>query len=64
MNFNKFEIFLKFLKVLEIYHQESDEVYFLEVDIQYLENLPKTQNVLLFLTESMNIEKAKKRISN
>ena len=64
MNFNKFEIFLKFLKVLEIYHQESDEVYFLEVDIQYLENLPKTQNVLLFLTENMNIEKAKKRISN
>ena len=64
MNFNKFEIFLKFLKVLEIYHQESDEVYFLEVDIQYLENLPKTQNVLLFLPESMNIEKAKKRISN
>ena len=64
MNFNKFEIFLKFLKVLEIYHQESDEVYFLEVDIQYLENLSKTQNVLLFLPESMNIEKAKKRISN
>ena len=64
MNFNKFEIFLKFLKVLEIYHQESDEVYFLEVDIQYLENLPKTQNVLLFLTENMNIEKAKKRIFN
>ena len=64
MNFNKFEIFLKFLKVLEIYHQESDEVYFLEVDIQYLENLPKTQNVLLFLPESMKIEKAKKRIFN
>ena len=62
MNFNKFEIFLKFLKVLEIYHQESDEVYFLEVDIQYLENLPKTQSVLLLLPESMKIEKAKKRI--
>ena len=53
MNFNKFEIFLKFLKVLEIYHQGSDEVYFLEVDIQYLENLLKTQNVLLFLPEKI-----------
>ena len=37
----------------ESYNEESDEGYFLEVDIQYPENLHKTQNDLLFLPERM-----------
>ena len=37
----------------ESYNEESDEGYFLEVDIQYPQNLHKTQNDLLFLPERM-----------
>ena len=35
------------------YNEESDKGYFLEVDIQYPQNLHKTQNDLLFLPERM-----------
>ena len=35
------------------YKEESDEVYFLEVDIQYLEKLLKFHNGLLFLPKRM-----------
>ena len=34
----------------------ADEGYFLEVDIQYLENLHELHNNLLFLPERMKIE--------
>ena len=41
------------------YNEESDERYFLAVDVQYLENLDELHNDLPFLTERMKIEKSK-----
>ena len=37
------------------YNKESDEGCFLEVDVQYLENLHEFQNDLPFLPERMKI---------
>ena len=42
------------------YNKESDEGYFLEVDVLYLEKLHQVQNDLPFLPERMKIEKVKK----
>ena len=42
------------------YNEESDEGYFLEVDVQYLEKLHDLRNDLLFLSERMKIEKVEK----
>ena len=39
------------------YNEESDEGYFLEVDVQYPEKLHELHNDLPFLPERMNIEK-------
>ena len=39
------------------YNAESDEGYFLEVDIQYLEKLHELHDDLPFLPEKMKIEK-------
>ena len=39
------------------YNKESDERYFLEVDVQYLEKLHELHNDLPFLAERMKIEK-------
>ena len=44
------------------YNEEIDEGYFLEVDVQYPENLQKLRNELSFLSENMKIEKVKKLI--
>ena len=41
-------------------NEESDEEYFLEVDIPYLETLHELRNDLTFLLERMKIEKAEK----
>ena len=49
---------------IKSYHKESDVGYFFEGDIQYLENLCKTQNKLSFLPERMKIEKVKKLAAN
>ena len=38
------------------YNEESDEGYFLEVDIQYPEKLHELHNDLPFLSEKMKIE--------
>ena len=38
------------------YNQESDEGYFLEVDVQYPEKLLELHNDLPFLPERMKIE--------
>ena len=46
------------------YNLESDEGYFLEVDVHYLEKLHELHNSLLFSTERMTIEKVKKLVSN
>ena len=46
------------------YNRESDEGYFLEVDVQYLEKVHELHNDLTFLPESMKIEKVKKLLAN
>ena len=46
------------------YNEESDEVYVLEVDFQYLEKLDELHNDLPFLPERMKIEKVKKLVAN
>ena len=46
------------------YNEKSDEGYFLEVDIQYLEKLHELQNDLLFLSERIKIEKVGKLVAN
>ena len=45
------------------YNEESDEGYFLEVDVQYLERLHELHNDLTFLSERMKIEKVIKSLS-
>ena len=46
------------------YIEESDEGYFLEVDVQYLEKLHEFHNDLPFLPERMKIEKYEKLVAN
>ena len=46
------------------YNGEIDGGYFLKVNIQYPENLHKTQNDLPFLPERMKIEKGEKLVVN
>ena len=43
--------------------KESDEGYFIEVDVQYLEKLHQLHNNLPFLPERMKIEKSQKACS-
>ena len=38
------------------YNEESDEWYFFEVDVQYLEKIQEIHNDLLFLPERMKID--------
>ena len=46
------------------YNEESDEGYFLEVDVQYLEKLHELHNDLPFLPERMKIEKVENLVAN
>ena len=46
------------------YNEESDEVYFLEVDVHYLEKLHEFYNDLPFLPERIKIEKVEKLVAN
>ena len=46
------------------YNEESDEGYFLKVDVQYLEKLHELDNDLQVLSERMKIEKVDKFLSN
>ena len=46
------------------YNEEGDDGYFLEVDVQYLENLCELHNDLPLLPERMKIEKVKKLVAN
>ena len=41
---------------IKSYNEESDERYFLEVDIQYLEKLHELHDDLPLLSERMNIK--------
>ena len=44
---------------IKSYNEESDEEYFLEVDVQYLKILHQTRNDLPFLPERIKIGKSK-----
>ena len=46
------------------YFKESDEEYFLKVDVQYPEKLLDLYNDLPFLSERMKIEKPEKHVTN
>ena len=65
---NNFEWIKDILNLMKIYNknynEESDEGYFLEVDVQYLEKLHELHNDLPFLPERMKIEKAEKLAAN
>ena len=45
-------------------NEESDEGYFFELDVQYLEKLRELHNDLPFLPERMKIEKVEKLVAN
>ena len=49
---------------IENYNEESNEGYFLEVDVQCLENLHELHNDLPFLSEIMKVEKVEKLVAN
>ena len=44
--------------------EESDEGYFFEIDVQYLEKLLELHNDIPFLTERMKIGKVAKLLDN
>ena len=50
--------------LIKNYNEESDEEYFLEIDVHYLEKLHELHNDLPFLPERMKIEKVKKLVTN
>ena len=49
---------------IKSYYEESDEEYFLDVDVQHPEKLRNLHNSLLFLPERMKIEKVEKLVAN
>ena len=49
---------------IESYNEESDEEYFLEVDVQYTETFHYLHNHLPFLPERMKIEQVEKFVAN
>ena len=49
---------------IKSYNEESDEGYFLEVDVQYLEKLHELYDDLPFLPERMKTEKVEKLVAN
>ena len=46
------------------HNEESDEEYFLKVDVQYLGKLHELHHDLLFLPQKMKIEKVEKLVTN
>ena len=50
--------------LIKSYNEESDKEYFIEVDVQYPENLHNLYNDLLFLPKRMKIEKVVKLLAN
>ena len=63
--FKWIENILQFNKdVIENYNEDSDEGYFLEVNVQYPDNLHNLHNDLPFLPERMKIEKMEKLLAN
>ena len=52
------------MNFIKNYNEESDEGYFLEVDVQCLEKLYELHNDLSFLPERIKIEKVEKLVAN
>ena len=50
--------------MIKQYNGKSDEEHFLEVDVQYPEELHELHNDLQFLPERMKIEKVKNLVTN
>ena len=46
------------------HNEESNEGYFLEVDVQYLEKLYELNNDLTFLSERKKVEKVEMLVAN
>ena len=46
------------------YNEESDEEYFLEVEVQYLKKLHEIHNDLPFLSERMKVKDVEKLVAN
>ena len=44
---------------MKYYNEQSDEGYFLEVDVQYVEKLHELRNDFPFLRERLKFEKSK-----
>ena len=57
INLNGLKTLLNLMKILKNYYEESDEGHFLEVDVQYPQNLYEFHNDLPFLLERIKIEK-------
>ena len=49
---------------IKSYKEETDQRYFLEVDLQYPQRLHELHNDLPFLTERMKLEKVEKLVTN
>ena len=49
---------------IKSYNEKSKEKYFLEVDVQFSENLHNLQYHLRFLPEKMSIEKVEKLVAH
>ena len=61
MDLSGLKIFLILMMIsLKSYNEKSNEGYFLEIDVQYLENLHTHHNDLLFLPEMKRVDKVKK----
>ena len=50
--------------IIKIYNEESDEGYFLEVDVRYPPKIYDLHNDLPFLSERKKLEKAEKLVTN
>ena len=64
MTLNQLNKRLNLMRISKNYYDESDEEYFLEVDVKYPKNLHNLQNDLPFLTERMKIGKIEKLVAN
>ena len=49
---------------MKIYNEESNEGYFLDIDVEYPEKLQELHNDLPFLPEIMNTEKVEKLVTS
>ena len=62
INLTGTNILLNLMRISKSYNEERDEGYFLEVDIQYPENLHELHKNLQLLHEKIKIEKVKKLV--